>query len=193
MIPKLNLVSALAALVFFFLPWVSIECRGERMVTQTGLQMLTGSGTVEQVNQGGFKVNAEKKESLRPSYLGAAALVAILGALLMAFASLIAGRKDLDRGCGTLCAVALVCLLIQVSLGFPAEKAIREDLLKPPSSEGPTVNIDLGEMGQMLQKEVFASIRVRPIPWFYWELAALAIPVLILGNAFLDRIKAKEP
>ena len=193
-IPKLNLVSALAALVFFFLPWVSIECRGERMVTQTGLQMLTGSGTVAgQINQGGLKVSADKKESLGHSYLGAAALVAILGALLMAFASLIAGRKDLDRGCSALCAVALVCLLIQVSLGFPAEKAIRDDLLKPPPSEGPAVNIDLGGLGETLQKEVLASIRVRPIPWFYWELAALAIPTLILGNAFLDRIKAKEP
>ena len=191
-IPKLNLVSALAALVFLFLPWVSIECRGERMATQTGVQMIIGSATASNSAKDKQIKFSDEGESLGHSYLGAVALVAILGALLMSFASLIAGRKDLDRGCGALCAVALACLLIQVSLGFPAEKAIPESMSKPPSSEGPTVNIDLGEMGRTLQKEVLASIRVRPIPWFYWELAALAIPTLILGNAFLDRIKAKD-
>ena len=192
MIPKLNLVSALAALVFFFLPWVSIECRGERMARQTGVQMIIGSATA--TDRGKHEQNefSDERESLGHSYLGAAALVAILGALLMAFASLLVGRRDLDRGCGTLCAVALLCLLIQVSVGFPAGKAIREDILKPPSSKGARVNIDLGEMGQTLQKEVLASIRVSPMPWFYWELAALALPTLVLGNALLDRIKAKE-
>jgi hypothetical protein len=191
-IPKLNLVSALAALVFFFLPWVSIECRGERMATQTGVQMLIGSATATQRSKDKQVKFADEGESLGHSYLGAIALVAVAGALLMSFAALIAGRRDLDHGCGVLCAVALVCLLLQLSFGFPAERAIREDILKPPSSEGVTMNIDLGEMGQTLQKEVLAGIRVAPLPWFYWELAALALPTLVLGNALLDRIKAKE-
>lgn len=189
MIPKLNLVSALAALVFFFLPWVSIECRGERMATQTGLQMVIGSGTPEnRTRQGVLEVDEEEMQSLGHSYLAAVALIAIIGALLMALASLIVGRRDLDHGCGVLCAAALVCLVLQFSFGFPAQKAIRDDLLKPRSG-GLTIDIPLGEAAQ---KEVLDSIRVIPLPWFRWELAALALPTLILGNAFLDRIKAKE-
>jgi hypothetical protein len=192
-IPKLNLVSALAALVFFFLPWTSIECRGERMVTQTGLQVITGSGKIEQrAQQGSLRLNARSDQSLGHSYLVAAALIAILGSLLMSFASLIAGRKDLDHGCGILSALALVCLLLQAAIGFPADKAIRDDILKPPAPKDAGIQIDLGELGQALGQEVLANIRVRPMPGFYATLAALALPTLILGNAFLDRIKAKE-
>lgn len=191
MIPKLNLVSALAALVFFFLPWVRIECRGERMATQTGVQMILGSATAtERTDKDAVKVSREG-DSLGHSYWAGFALVAVIGALLMALAALIVGRRDLDHGCGILCVVALACLLLQLSVGFPAERAIREELAKPPA-QAAAAGDPLGGLGQALAGEVARAVRVAPAPGFYWELGALALPALILGNAFLDRIKAKD-
>ena len=69
MLPTLNFVSALAAVVFFFLPWTSIECRGERMATQTGLQVISGSANVEaSTDPVRMEIEASGEVSLGRSY-----------------------------------------------------------------------------------------------------------------------------
>ncbi len=191
MIPKLNLVSSLAALVFFFLPWVRIECNGERMATQTGVQMIIGSATSSSPARQKQESASGDGESLGHSYLAAVALIAVSSALLMSFAALTSGRRNLDRGCGVLCAVALVCLALQLSLGFPAEKAIHEELVKPRPARD-AIDNPFGDMGETLTKHLLESVRVTSAPWIYWELAALAFPTLIFGISFLDRLRAKE-
>lgn len=192
MIPKLNIVSALAALVFFFLPWVSIECNGKRMGTQTGVQMIVGTATSATSSstqpKAEFK-NSEGKESLGSSYLAAAALIAIASALLIAFAALIKGDKDNERGAEILCTLALVLLLTQAALGFPAKREMEKSLELQGKSVPQKGSPD--EMGKKLAEQLVAAIEVKPTQWFYLELAALALPTLILGNALLDRLKAK--
>jgi hypothetical protein len=182
-IPKLNIVSALAALVFFFLPWVSIECNGKRMGTQTGVQMIVGTATsVSPASQPKAEFrNSEGKESLGSSYLASA--------LLIAFAALIKGDKDNERGAEILCTLALVLLLTQAALGFPAKREMQKALEEQRNSTPEKGSLD--EMGKKIAEQLVVAIEVKPTQWFYLELAALALPALILGNALLDRMKAK--
>ncbi|WP_035612597.1 hypothetical protein [Haloferula sp. BvORR071] len=192
MIPKLNIVSALAALVFFFLPWVSIECNGRRMGSQTGVQMIVGSATSAAPSTpqqpGEFRLS-ERKESLGTSYLAAAALIAVASALLISFAALVKGDKDSERGGGILCVFALAFLLTQAALGFPAKREMEKVLEKqrdPGAEKGPH-----DDVGKQIAQQLVASVDVKPTQWFYLELAALGLPALILGNALLDRLKAR--
>ena len=191
MIPKLNLVSALAALVFFFLPWVSIECNGKRMGTQTGVQMIVGAATTTPAFQSGGAVpQTEDKKSLGVSYLATAALIAVVAALLVAFAGLIKGSSDDELGAGILCTMALAFLLLQAALGFPAKTELQKAL--DAQGEFTQPKDALNQAGKAVAEQLVGMLEIRPTPWFYLELAALGIPVLILGNALLDRIKAKE-
>lgn len=191
MIPKLNIVSALAALVFFFLPWVSIECNGRRMGTQTGVQMIVGTASPasSSAQPKAELRNSEGKESLGSSYLVAAALIAVASALLIAFAALIKGDKDNERGAEILCTLALILLLTQAALGFPAKREMEKTLAEQGKSLPQKGSSD--DMSRKLAEQLVAGIEVKPTQWFYLELAALALPTLILGNALLDRLKAK--
>lgn len=193
MIPKLNLVSALAALVFFFLPWISIECSGERMATQTGVQLITGSATpTRNAEARGMKMESRgNDDSAGHSYLAALALIGALAALVISFSALTTGRADQARGSGVLCAVALACLLLQAALGFPVKRAMEKDLEtgKQPSHGEAT---PLDEMGKGFAREILARIQIHPTPWFYLELLALGIPSVVLLNSLLDRLKNKE-
>ena len=192
MIPKLNLVSALAALVFFFLPWISIECSGERMATQTGVQLITGSATpTREAEARGAKMERRgNDDSAGHSYLAALALIGALAALVISFSALTTGRADLARGSGVLCAASLACLLLQAALGFPVKSAMEKDLEtgKQPSHQEVA---PLDEIGRGLAKEILARIQVHPTPWFYLELLALGIPSAVLLNSLLDRLRNK--
>ena len=191
MIPKLNIVSALAALVFFFLPWVSIECNGKRMGTQTGVQMIMGTATssTPQGRPETPQAKMDEGKSLGTSYLAAAAAIAVASALLIAFAALIKGDKDNERGAEILCTLALVLLLLQAAIGFPAKREMQKSLDEQRGATPAKGSFD--EVGTQLAEQLVASVEVRPTQWFYMELAALGVPALILGNALLDRLKAK--
>ncbi|WP_367874692.1 hypothetical protein [Luteolibacter sp. Populi] len=190
-IPKLNIVSALAALVFFFLPWVSIECNGKRLATQTGVQMIVGATTPNPAFQSRMPTpRKEEKQSLGASYLAAAALIAVASALLVAFAGLIKGSSDDEFGAGILCTMALAFLLLQLALGFPAKREMQRAL--DERGQVSQQKNALEPLEKSIAEQLAGGLEIRPTQWFYLELAALGIPVLILGNALLDRIKAKE-
>jgi hypothetical protein len=191
-IPKLNIVSALAALVFFFLPWVSIECNGRRMGTQTGVQMIVGTATSVspvETRPGTSQVQVGEDKSLGISYLAAAALIAVASALLISFAALIKGDKDNERGGEILCTLALAFLLAQAAVGFPAKREMQKAVDEQGDAKPAKGSLD--EFGKQIAEQLVVAVEVRPTQWFYLELAALGLPALILGNSLLDRIKAK--
>ena len=188
MLPTLNLVSALAAVVLFLLPWTSIECRGERMATQTGLQLIAGSAKMA-VESESARIELEEQEetSLGRSYLAAGALLCAVSAAVMALAAATRGRRDLGRATGVLCTAALACLITQASLGFPARETLVRRISGGPAGEAPGSPLEV--LGEEISREAATRIQVHPLPWFYLELAALGIPALLLLNGLLDRMK----
>lgn len=182
MLPKLNLVSALAALVFFFLPWVEIECSGEKTATQTGFQAITGTATPNKPAQAqGPKLDGGS-ESLGNSYLAAFALVGVISAAVIGFASMISDRADLARATAFLCGCAFVCLAIQLVIGFPVETTLREKLGGQQELAGKPKG-PLDEIGREFARKLAAEVKVRPAKWFYLELGALGIPPLLMLGA----------
>lgn len=187
MLPKLNLISALAALVFFFLPWIDIECSGEKTATQTGFQTITGEATpTPQALAKNVRMD-RSSEPLGRSYLAVFALVGIVSAVAIGFASLISAREGLAGTAALLCGLAFLCLAGQMLAGFPAEKAFIERLQeeqRPHAGQGSP----LEQLGRDLGKQIAAEIKVRPTPWFYLCLGSLAVPVLLsLGSSMAGR------
>jgi hypothetical protein len=190
MIPKLNLLSALAAVLFFFLPWTSIECNGRPMATQTGVQVMTGGATtVEQTDSLRLEVKSRKDPSLGRSYLAIVALLCAVSAVVTGFAAVVTGHRHFAGGPGMLCAWALACLITQAALDFPAKRELTKELAGKGSGLSKSKSGAEG-LEQALSEEVAARIHVRPLPGFYAELAALGIPTLILLNGLLDRLRA---
>ena len=121
---KINLVTALAALVLFFLPWIDIQCSGTSMATQSGVQIIYGGGSPSQEmkdldgKDGSGKEDQSKQESMGFAPLVGLALLAVVGAVVAAFAAI---RSPAPRGNlpGILCAVALGLIALQMSIGFP--------------------------------------------------------------------------
>ena len=188
MIPKLNLLSALAAVLFFFLPWTSIECHGRQMATQTGVQVMTGGATeIEQTDSIRLEVKSRKDPSLGRSYLALVALLCAVSAVVVGFAAVVTGHRNFSGGPGMLCAWALACLIAQAALDFPAKRELTKELAG--KSRGASRSGTEG-LEQALSEEIGARIQVRPLPGFYAELAALGIPTLILLNGLLDRLRA---
>ena len=188
MLPTLNFVSALAAVVFFFLPWTSIECRGERMATQTGLQVISGSAKVDDsTDPVRMEIEASGEVSLGRSYFAAAALLCAVSAVVMALAGATRGRRDLSGASGALCAIALTCLITQAAMGFPAKETLVRRISEGPSGE--PAGSPLEVLGKEIAREVVDRIQVHPMFWFYLELAALGIPTVILLNRLLDRMR----
>lgn len=190
MLPKLNLLSALAAVLFFFLPWTSIECHGRQMATQTGVQVITGGATaVEKIEPSQIDIKSRKDPSLGRSYLAIIALLCAVSAVVTGFAAVVTGHGHFAGGPGMLCAWALACLIAQATLDFPVKRELTKELAGKNSGLSKSKSGPEG-FEQALSQEVAARIQVRVLPGFYAELAALGIPTLILINGLLDRLRA---
>jgi hypothetical protein len=188
MIPKLNVVSVLAALVFFFLPWVSIECGGSRMGAQNGFQTIVGVGSPS--SEAAAK-NAPARGGGRSSgnsYLVAFALIAVISAAAMAWAALLSDREDLSDAVGMLCATALACLVAQAILGFPVKREVMKATrtANDPAAVGAG---SFGELEKMLSNELAGRIEIKMTPWFFLELSALGIPSVLLMSTLAGRLR----
>ena len=169
-ITKLNFVGALAALVFFFVPWVGIEWKEEIHATQTGLQMICGEASA--INRGGEAGGG----TLGYSYLAGLAFVAVLAAVLFSFADLVTGKDEHSTGAGLLCVVAFVLLLAQGIAGFPAKTKILENQTKAARSMASMgKDNSLAEMLGSLRQQAADGLQVRALPWLALELAALGL------------------
>ena len=192
MIPKINLVSSLAALALFFLPWIDIQCSNKSFATQTGVQTICGKGTTSKEFDAGksqSSSSSDKDESMGYSILAGVALIAVVAAVVCSFL-LIRGTAGLPRDLvGMLCAVAFAALAGQMMLGFPVKGKIDESMsesVKRGNNGDPFA-------GAGIAATMMMNIQVNYLPAIYCELFALGVPTLILANRLLDKLKKAEP
>ncbi len=172
MTQKLNLGSIVAAIILFFLPWLDIQCKGTTLVTQSGIQTITGGASTSKEfdSMGGNKERANSsKDGEGKAVLALLALVLVGLALLITIMSLNTPAGQEGRAAGLCCAAALVLLIIQLSTGFPVEQSLHKELKK-------------NEMGTA----VAMAFQIKRTPWLYLELAALAIPALLALNSMVS-------
>jgi hypothetical protein len=187
---KLYFVCPLVAAALFFLPWIVVEWNGQRSATQTGIQMILGSASAE-VETVRPASEAKGKPSLGHSYLVVVALFSGLAAALIGCAGLVTGRKDHQVGSGVLCSLALAMLISQAAQDFPVKKAVLREIAERRQASAGKLPDGLEDFLLALSNPPAVPLQTPPTPWFYIELAMLAVPAGLLFNSFLDRIKAK--
>ena len=192
MFKKVKLGSSLAALIIFAFPWVDIKCTGISVATQSGFQVVSGGATASKGMEAMGSDSSVKKaqsadESLGFAPLVALALIVVIGSVIFAFISVFQGSERSDRLSSVMAGVALLLLLIQLMVGFPAKKAMVEAIAKE-NSEVQTGEDELGaEMAESMAAAMAANIRVKAVTGFYLELLALGIPTFLLVSSLMDK------
>lgn len=190
MIAKLNLVSTLAALVLFFLPWIDIQCSNRTVATQSGVQTIYGGSTISKELNGHSETANRKNaspnqdESLGFSIWVGAAFLALIAAFFAALLVFRGFREISPHVVGGLCMIALIAISIQLMIGFPVRDKLSDGMTEPTtrqSAEDPFAAAGAGMAAAMFQ--------VRHSPALYLELLALGIPTLIAANGLLDKFK----
>ena len=188
MIARIRLLSLLPALVIFFFPWVEIQCQKDPMLTQTGIQIIYGGATMHpEFSQW---VTSDKKhdmdDRLGTGWFVGIALLSVCAAIGFAFKALRPGAAGHGLRAEGFAALALVALVIQLSLGFPAEEKIRHDL-DPARNGKPQDGFEAG-----MARTVAKGISTRVLPLYYIQLGVLGFPVLLLLNSSLLRLQRKD-
>lgn len=141
LLQKINLVTSLAALMLFFLPWIDIQCSGKSMATQTGIQIIHGGVSPAQDMEAyekegrGRRGGGSDDDSIGSAPLVALAFLAVIGAVIVAFLTLCSNQDPSRNLTGILCAVALGLLALQMMIGFPVKKKLGEDMAKHSKTE----------------------------------------------------------
>jgi len=180
---SIKLTTAVAAFAMFFLPWIDIQCSGKSLITQTGIQTITGmataSGEMEAKPDGG------KQEPLGSATMVAAALLATGLAIACLVVALFNNNPKMDVGGSVLCALALLLLIVQVSQGFPA----KEEIVSQISTDQASAD---GDMGASLAMAMMANIQVEVLPAFTMTCVLLGVPVLLLVGLLLMKLGAEQ-
>lgn len=189
---KIRVGTSLAALFLFALPWIDIQCSEKSMVTQTGFQVIYGGASIadEMESMAGNDPSAEadfsSEDSMGFAPLVALALVAVLAASAFSVIALLRGGDKAECYSSILPAVALVALLLQMMIGFPAKKKILE-AMSEETTQTESADDPFAGLGKSMAAAMMMSIRVKTTPAFYFELLALGIPTLILVNGLIDK------
>ena len=200
MFKKIKLGSTLAALIIFAFPWVEMQCSERVMVTQSGFQVIHGDGSVSEEMEAmegdsSSKESVSSDKSLGFAPLVALALIAVIGALVFSFIAVFRGSERADMLSSVLPAAALLLLVIQLMVGFPAKKNLMKNMSEGTSEEqggGNEFETAMDESMAATTAAMMMNIRVKATPAFYLELLALGIPTLLLVNGFIDKHKNGE-
>ena len=188
---KIKLGSTFAALFLFALPWVDIQCSSKSMVTQSGLQIIYGSGSVsEEMKALGAEDSSPTKSFASDETMGYAplvgvALILVIAAVIFSCLSVFKSDARADKISLILPTIALGLLLIQLIIGFPAKNSILEAMSKGTSDSQSSSD----EFANSMASAMIMNIKVKTTPFFYLELFALGIPTLLLVNGFIDKRK----
>jgi len=140
------------------------------------------------------KESVSSDKSLGFAPLVALALIAVIGALVFSFIAVFRGSERADMLSSVLPAAALLLLVTQLMVGFPAKKNLMKTMSEGTSEEQAGGN----EFGTAMDESMAATaammmnIRVKATPAFYLELLALGIPTLLLVNGLIDKYKKGE-
>lgn len=188
MIARIRLLSLLPAFVLFFFPWVEIRCQKDPMLTQTGVEIIYGGATMHpEFSQW---VTSDKKrgmdDRLGTGWFVGIAFLSLCAAIVSAILALNSASSGHGIRAESFAALALIALVIQLSLGFPAEEKIRNDL-DPAKNGKPQEGFEAG-----MARSVAKGLSTRVLPLYYVQLGILALPVLLLLNSSLSRLQRNE-
>ena len=115
---RLNSVAFLVAVLLFFLPFVTIKCKGENLVSNNGIGLAfgvnykTSKEIISNEENFGRKVSITEKES---GDMYVSALIALLlGVAGVVLSIMYPGLNKINAMIGLLAALALVILMIQI-------------------------------------------------------------------------------
>lgn len=174
MFKKIKLGSALAALIIFAFPWIDIQCSEKSMATQSGFQMIYGGGSAsEEMRALGGDASSNKPADSNNSTgfdpLVALALIAVIAAVAFSFIDVFRGGERADMLSSVLPAAALLLLVIQLMIGFPAKKQMIE-AMSEGTSETQVDEDEFGAaMGKSMATAMMMNIRVKITPAFYLD------------------------
>jgi hypothetical protein len=164
LLSKTNLaqIAKVLALLFFFLPWVTVSCADQTLVSMTGVDLATGHVTMH---------NPMTNQMERPPGAESGDLLVILGAVLilaaLAATFVLRGRNGLIAGiAGSALAAAALCYTVLVRIPATAHSSASIPGAGP-GSMGPTP----AEMAQMIEIETQIG--------FWLTILALAAAVLL--------------
>ena len=200
MLSKLKFGTSIAALFLFFLPWLEISCSEKSIATQSGVQIIYGSGSVSDgLNSLGgksgdsTKVSEKPKESMGFSLLVGIAFLCVIGSVVFSFRNLLNPSDKSAKLALLLPTIALVCLLLQLMIGFPIKKKMTEAMSENQSEQKISSEGDpLAGLGQSMAGAMMMAIQVKKTPFFYFELFSLGLPTLLLFNGLIDKHKRGE-
>ena len=191
---KINLAALAGALVIFFLPWLDMQCNGNSMITQTGIQSVYGDGTLSEematlANMEG-DIDSENNDSAQafsedyrpaPAWLAAGALLLILLALVLAVRDVVSAEANDLSPIALLGSMALGFVALQLLLGFPLENTARQAMAKAQSDQEGSDNPFAAVGAAVLRMQVIRQ------PWIWAEFAFLAVPGVLWINDAINR------
>lgn len=156
-------------------------------MTQSGFQVIYGGGSASEAMKSleeESKESASSDESMGYAPLVALALLAVLGGIAFSVIAVYRGGERANLLSSVLPISALVLLLIQLMLGFPAKKHVFESMAEGSSKTKVEESALDDSMDRSMEAAMMMSVRVKMTPAFYLELLALGIPMLLLVNKY---------
>ena len=169
----------LLALLFFVLPWITVSCADQTLVSMSGLDLAQGSVTMH---------NPMTGETTSPPGGGEAEIPVLVGGILVALALLLSfilkGRIGTMASMASLAAAAAA---ISYSVLYKIPRQAREDAAQqgaPPTGGEGTTGFDQAQIAEM--------IRVQTEIGFWLTLAAI-VAAIVLAWMVLRKEGARAP
>ena len=198
LVAGVSIPMAILLLIFFFLPWVNLQCAGMQIGKATGWQLAVGKITVDMSDMGGAEAKQEqgKDPDARPVFF--------LG-LLVPLAILIVGVCSLKGSIGTsptgvwLTALGVVGLIVMImaanvdyadEMSEDAKKSDQRSASAPPATGDPGEAMSRameGAMKDQMEKQMSAPIQTQATG-IVWTCLILYVLVAIAGASCFLKI-----
>lgn len=168
LLSKVNLarIAKVLALLFFFLPWVTISCAEQTLVSISGYQLATGNVTM---------INPMTNQAESPPGANGGDMLVIVGAVLilaaLAATFILKGRNGFIAAIAG-CAAAAGALCYTVLVRIPAD-AHANPAANPGGAGG------AGSIGGPTPEQIAQMIQVRTELGFWLTILALAAAILL--------------
>jgi amino acid transporter len=160
LLPGVSVPIAVLLIIFFFLPWVEMDCGGMTVGEASGWDLTAGemsmsSDMPEQMRQQQDEEQDEEGPDARPWFILG---LIVPAALLLVGAMGAAGRLPTTFAGGGLIALGILGILVMV-LAFHVDYAEEMAEDQPESPQGQTTGGDLGQqMGRQMQQNMAKQI-----------------------------------
>ena len=171
---NVSLASPLAAAVMFVLPWVEFQCQRKSLLKQSGFDAAVGRASPGDE----FKNMPQAPNAGNSDRSAGMGLIVLASAVVLALALGAEWRQMREDShdpapAGRYAALALGLVCLQMAIGFPIERQIRDEMKKGPPGG------DKYPFSRALAQQVAGGFQTKYLPGLYLYLAALGVPVVI--------------